>query len=61
MSANWERPGVMRTLHVLMWWEEKTATTVPAILDSLEMDSLVLVSLTYSHWMGIDMCGVASV
>ena len=36
----------MRMPHVLMWWEERTATTVPAILDSLEMDSLVLVSLT---------------
>ena len=36
----------MRMLHVLTWWEERTATTVPAIPGSLEMDSPgVLVSL----------------
>ena len=58
MNAQWEKTDVMIMPCVLTWW---AATTVPAKLDLLEMDSLVLVSLTYSHWMGIDMCGVASV
>ena len=46
MSVNWKRPHAMRMPHVLMWWEERTATTVRAILDSLEMEPLVLVSYT---------------
>ena len=39
----------MRVPPALMWWEVRTVSTVPATLDTLEMESPVWVSIAVSH------------